>query len=121
MPTSLLIQIGQIMFPLITIVSVDVYVGKQQNPQLHSINEANLNVFVPALVSYSLSQKSFVFEKYAILGLCGLILVLVTALIVMPIARLLRLDYKTIAPPMMFHNAAMLDCHSWHSHWVLMD
>ena len=105
MSSAILIQIGQIMFPLIAIVSVGVLIGIRQYPQLDSINDINLNVFIPALVFSSLLHQSFHIKEYAILGLCGLALVLITALIVLPLAQLLRTEYKTIAPTMMFHNA----------------
>lgn len=105
MSTSIFIQIGQIMFPLIAIVSVGIYIGKRHKPQLDSVNNVNLNVFIPALVFYSLTEQNFIFEQYALLALGGLALVLVTALIAFPIGRLMRAEYKTIAPPLMFHNA----------------
>ena len=105
MSTTVLIQIGQIMFPLIAIVSVGIYIGRRHAPKLDSINEVNLNVFVPALVFYSLTQQKFIFEQYALLAFGGLALVLITAFIAFPVGRLLNIEYKTVAPPLMFHNA----------------
>ena len=99
------IQIGQIMFPLIAIVSVGVFIGKRQQLQLDSISTVNLNVFIPALVFASLIQQAFHFKTYAWLAISGLSLVLITALVVIPIARWLKTEYRTIAPTMMFHNA----------------
>ena len=105
MSSEILIQIGQIMFPLIAIVSVGFVVGKRQFPQLESINEINLNIFIPALVFSSLLQQNFIFKSYAILGISGFALVLITGAIVVPLAKLLQIQYRTIAPTMMFHNA----------------
>lgn len=105
MSSAILVQISQIMFPLIAIVSVGIYIGRRHQPQLESVNDVNLNVFVPALVFYSLTEQNFDFEQYAFLAVSGLILVLTTALIALPISRLAHLEYKTIAPPLMFHNA----------------
>ena len=99
------IQIGQIMFPLVIIVSVGFIVGRRRSPQLESINEINLNIFIPALVFSSLYKQQFDFNSYGLLGLSGFVLVLLTALAVVPICRLLNLQYKTVAPTMMFHNA----------------
>ena len=99
------IQIGQIMFPLIAIVSVGFLVGKRQSPQLEDINEINLNIFIPALVFSSLLQQNFLFKSYAVLGISGFALVLITGALVIPIAKLLQVQYRTIAPTMMFHNA----------------
>ena len=105
MSSEILIHIGQIMFPLIAIVSVGFAVGKRQAPQLESINEINLNIFIPALVFSSLLQHNFLFKSYAILGVSGFALVLITGAIVIPLAKILRVQYRTIAPTMMFHNA----------------
>ena len=105
MSTPIFIQIGQIMFPLIAIVSVGIFIGKRINPQLDSVNHINLNVFVPALVFYSLVQQDFDFTQYALLTLGGLVLVLATAIIAIPVAHIMKIEYKTVAPPLMFHNA----------------
>ena len=98
-------QIAQIMFPLIAIVSVGIVVGIRHSPQLDTINNINLNVFIPALVFASLVQQQFAFKEFALLGLSGLILVLVTAIIAAPVAKLFSTAYRTVAPPLMFHNA----------------
>jgi len=105
MSTDILLQIFQIMFPIVAIVSVGVFIGRKSYPNLDSINDINLNVFVPALVFASLAKQQFSFNHYALLGACGLALVLLTALLAIPVARLLKQQYKTIGPPMMFHNA----------------
>lgn len=102
---SIAIQIGQIMFPLIAIVSVGILIGIRKHPELDSINDINLHVFIPALVFSSLLQQQFEFKEFALLGLSGLGLVLLTAVIAIPFARLFNIEYRTMAPPMMFHNA----------------
>ncbi|MFK7794072.1 MAG: AEC family transporter [Gammaproteobacteria bacterium] len=102
---SIAIQIGQIMFPLIAIVSMGIFIGVRKHPELDSINDINLHVFIPALVFSSLLQQQFEFKEFALLGLSGLVLVLLTAVIAIPFARLFNIQYHTIAPPMMFHNA----------------
>tara|TARA_R110002096_G_scaffold63740_1_gene156081 strand:- start:639 stop:1529 length:891 start_codon:yes stop_codon:yes gene_type:complete len=102
---SIAIQIGQIMFPLIAIVSVGIFIGIRRHPELDSINDINLHVFIPALVFSSLLQQQFEFKEFALLGLSGLALVLITAVIVIPLARVFNIEYRTLAPPMMFHNA----------------
>ncbi len=98
-------QIAQIMFPLVVIVGIGIVVGIRQNPQLDTINNINLNVFIPALVFASLIQQQFEFKEFALLGLSGFILVLATAVIAIPLAKLFSTAYRTLAPPLMFHNA----------------
>ena len=102
---SIAIQIGQIMFPLIAIVSVGVFVGLRKQTELDSINDINLHVFIPALVFSSLLQQQFQFKEYVTLGLSGFVLVLLTAVIALPLASTFKIQYRTFAPPMMFHNA----------------
>ena len=102
---SLIIQIFQIMFPIVLIVGIGVFVCRRQQADLGQINEINLNVFVPALVFASLAQQEFSISHYATLAFCGLVLVLVTGLITIPFARFLKEPIRTVAPPMMFHNA----------------
>jgi predicted permease len=102
---SVAIQIGQIMFPLIAIVSVGLFIGIRKHPELNSINDINLHVFIPALVFSSLLAHQFEFKEFALLGLSGLGLVLLTAAIAAPLARAFNIQYCTLAPPMMFHNA----------------
>lgn len=101
----IIFQIAQIMFPLVAIVGVGIFVGVRKNPQLDTINNINLNVFIPALVFASLIQQQFAFKEFALLGLSGLVLVLLTAVIAIPVARLFKAEYRTVAPPLMFHNA----------------
>jgi len=98
-------QIAQIMFPLVVIVGIGIVVGIRQNPQLDTVNNINLNVFIPALVFASLIQQQFEFKEFALLGLSGFILVLATAVIALPLAKLFSTAYRTLAPPLMFHNA----------------
>lgn len=105
MSTDILLQISQIMFPIVAIVCVGVFIGRKNYTNLDSINDINLNVFVPALVFSSLAKQHFSFNHYALLGASGLALVVLTAVIAIPLARLLKQHYKTIGPPLMFHNA----------------
>lgn len=102
---SLITQIFQIMFPIVLIVCVGVFVCRRRQANLESINEINLNVFVPALVFASLAQQQFSISHYSTLAISGLLLVLLTGLVTLPIAKLLRQPVRTITPPMMFHNA----------------
>ncbi len=100
-----IIQIAQIMFPLVAIVVIGILVGIRQQPALETINNINLNIFIPALVFSSLLQQQFQLREYALLGISGLIMVLLTAIVAIPVAKLFSVSYRTLAPPLMFHNA----------------
>ena len=102
---AIAIQIGQIMFPLVAIIAIGFIVGARRAPKLDSINEINLYIFIPALVFSALLQHDFEIASYLVLAISAVILVAVTAIIAIPIVNLLKEEYLTIAPPLMFHNA----------------
>ena len=104
-PSAVFIQIGQIMFPIVAIVLLGILIGRWQKPQLDSINNINLNVFIPALVFASLIEHDFALQSNALLAFVALLLMLTTGLLALPLSRLLGTEYRTIAPPLMFHNA----------------
>jgi len=93
------------MFPIVAIVLLGILIGRWQNPQLDSINNINLNVFIPALVFASLIEHDFALQSNALLAFVALLLMLATGLLALPLSRLLNTEYRTIAPPLMFHNA----------------
>jgi predicted permease len=60
---------------------------------------------VPALVFSALADKSFELTEYRDLALAGALVVLGSGLLAWPFQRLLREDYRTFIPPMMFNNS----------------
>jgi len=103
--SAIFIHIVQIMFPIVAIVLLGILIGRRQNPQLDSINNINLNVFIPALVFASLIEHDFALQSNALLAFVALLLMLATGLLALPLSRLLHTEYRTVAPPLMFHNA----------------
>lgn len=98
-------QIAQIMFPLVAIITIGFVVGVRRAPDLQSIGEVNLYIFIPALVFSALLRHEFEIASYLFLALGAILLVFASAVASLPIARLLKEDYLTVAPPLMFHNA----------------
>lgn len=98
-------QIAQIMFPLVAIITIGFIVGIKRAPDLQSIGEVNLYIFIPALVFSALLKHEFEITSYLFLALGAILLVFVSAVASRPIAKLLKEDYLTVAPPLMFHNA----------------
>lgn len=93
------------MFPMVLIVIIGLVVSLKRAPSLGSMNEINLNIFIPALVFTSLIEQQFNFQQYAFLALAGVCLVLLTTIAAQLCAAVFNTQFKTIAPPMMFHNA----------------
>ncbi len=102
---ALVTQIISIMFPIVAIVALGTFLGRISNTDLSTANRLNLDVFVPALVFSSLSDKTFTLAPHVSLALAGLTIVLVAGLIALVISKITNYSFRTIGPPMMFHNA----------------
>ena len=93
------------MSPIIVIVFLGTLLGRLLDLEMVSVNHLNLDVFVPALVLSALSDKSFSITQHINLALAGLALVLIAAIIALFISKISDYSFRTIGPPMMFHNA----------------
>ena len=102
---ALVYQILSIMFPIVAIVAVGWILGRVSNLDMDTANRLNLDVFVPALVFSSLSDKTFSLSPHISLALAGLVIVFGAGLVALIISKTSRYNFRTIAPPMMFHNA----------------
>lgn len=102
---ALVTQIISIMFPIVAIVTVGAVMGRASKLKMRTANHLNLDVFVPALVFSSFSDKAFSLSPHISLALAGLTIVLLAGLIALIIAKTTNYSFRTIAPPMMFHNA----------------
>lgn len=102
---ALVTQIISIMFPIVTIVAVGALMGRASALEMRTANHLNLDVFVPALVFASLSDKTFSLAPHISLAFAGLMVVLVAGLIAWIISKTTAFEFRTIAPTMMFHNA----------------
>ena len=102
---TLVTQIISIMFPIVAIVALGTLLGRTTVIKMNTANHLNLDVFVPALVFSALSDKTFSLAPHISLALAGLMIVLLAGLIALVIAKTTNYPFRTIAPPMMFHNA----------------
>lgn len=102
---NLFLQILGIMFPIIAIVVLGTVLGRLWNLNLDTANRINLDVFVPALVFSSFSDQSFALNEHLPLAFAGLAVVLIAAVLAWCISKFSVYSFRTIAPPMMFHNA----------------
>lgn len=102
---SLFVQILGITFPIIAIVVLGTMLGRVWQLDMHTANRLNLDVFVPALVFSALSDRSFALSQHLSLAAAGLAIVLIAGIVVLLISKFTGYPFRTIAPPMMFHNA----------------
>lgn len=103
--TSLTLRLAAILFPIFGIVAAGYFYARHHKPEMAVANRLNMDVFVPALVFAAMAGKSFDLTAYAPLALGGFIVLASCGLLAWPIARLIGVQPKTLAPPMMFNNS----------------
>ena len=102
---NIVVQIIGITFPILAIVALGTLLGRYLNLEMETANRLNLDVFVPALVFSAFSDKSFALTEHLSLAIAGLVIVIVAGVIAFFISIISNYPFRTIAPPMMFHNA----------------
>lgn len=103
----MLYQVVGILFPIFAIVFVGFCVGRWLKPDLAVMNRINMDIFCPALVFSSLVAMPLDSNQLPLLS-AALIAVLLPGLLMVPISKLLGLNFRTWAPPNMFRNSGNL-------------
>lgn len=103
--TATFIRILGIIFPILAIVAAGYVYGRWKRPDLTTVNQLNMDVLLPALLISVLSSKNFDLAHYGALALGALVVVIGSGLLAWPVARFLRIQAKTLVPPMMFTNS----------------
>lgn len=101
----MIIKILSIIFPVFAIAGVGYLYGRYKRPDMTQVNQLNMDLFVPALVFTALASKSFDLSLYSDLALAGTAVIIGSGILAWPFVRLLKVDYKTFIPPMMFNNS----------------
>jgi hypothetical protein len=101
-------QLINIIFPIFAIVLLGFLYGRKHAPDMASANRLNIDVFVPALIFDVLTAKNFNLGEFQSLAIGGVCVVLGSALVAVPVARLMGFQLKTFVPPMMFNNSGNL-------------
>ena len=101
----MLLRIVAIVFPIFAVIAVGYVYARFRKSDMTFDNQLNMDVFIPALVFGALASKSFSIDTYALLGFAGLLVVLGSGALAIPVARMLRVPVNTFVPPMMFNNS----------------
>jgi predicted permease len=105
---SLLIRIISILFPLFAVIAVGFLYGRRFRPDMTFANRLNMDIFVPALVFAALATEPFDLGAYWGIALGALGMIAACGLVAWPLARLLGIAPKTLAPVLMFNNSGNL-------------
>ena len=101
----MLLRIITIIFPIFAIVAVGYAYARYKKPDMAFANQLNMDIFVPALVFAALASRDFDLMANWPLALGGLAVVLGSGLLAWPVAKLRKVDTRTLLPPMMFNNS----------------
>ena len=101
----MIIKVLSIVFPVFALAGIGYLYGRYKRPNMTQINQLNMTIFVPALVFVALASKSFDLALYRDLALAGTVVIIGSGILAWPFIYLLKVDYKTFIPPMMFNNS----------------
>lgn len=104
----MIFQIFQIIFPILFIAIVGFIYAKKQKISMETPNKINLELFIPILVFYALSEKLPSIKLLGTFSLGAVIVVFGSGLILYPLIKMLKINTRTFLPAMMFSNSVNL-------------
>lgn len=103
-----LLRIIAIVFPVFAIVLVGWAYARGRNLDMNTPNQANLDIFVPALVFSALADRSFDLAGHQAFALGAFLMIVGSGLIAWLVARASGLSPKGLVPTAMFNNCGNL-------------
>jgi len=104
----LALRILEITFPIFSIVGIGLIYGYFFRPDMALPNRINMHVFIPALLFSVLTDKAGTADLFGHLALGVTLVILLSGVISLPLAKCFNIDFKTLSPPIMFGNAGNL-------------
>lgn len=98
-------RIAGIVVPIFLVVVVGYLYGRRHTPDMEAANRINMDVFTPFLILSVFASRPLNLGDYVPLALGGVLVTLVPGLAAWGVARLLKVQWKTFVPPMMFRNS----------------
>ncbi|MCC6196325.1 MAG: AEC family transporter [Burkholderiales bacterium] len=93
-----------IILPVFVVIAVGYLYARRVRPDMAQINHLSMNILGPALIFSALASKEFDLAANAVLMLGSIGVVLGSGLAAWPVARALRVDFRTLGPTAMFNN-----------------
>ncbi len=104
----MILKILEIIFPVLIIALIGYFYAKKEKISMEIPNKINLDIFIPILVFYSISEKLPSITMLGTFSLGAVIVVLGSGVILYPISKLLKISPRTFLPSMMFNNSINL-------------
>lgn len=101
-------QILTITLPVFSIVFIGYLYGRFDNHDLDVTNKINMDIFLPALLLFILSEKISELQYVTDIFYATLIVVIGSGLITWLLCKLFHIPITTLVPPMMFNNCGNL-------------
>mgnify|MGYP001045528061 FL=1 len=94
--------------PVVVIVLIGYVYGRWRQPKMDTVNQLNMELFVPLLIFSVLASKSVDILDYLPLAIGATVIVLGSGILTWPLCKLTGINSKTFVPPMMFTNTGNL-------------
>lgn len=101
-------QILEVTLPVFGIAALGYLYGRINGSDMDSANRINMNLFVPALLFYVLSEKVPDSPEWQSVAWGAAIIVIGSGLLAWPVALLLKIPNRVLLPSMMFNNSGNL-------------
>lgn len=100
-------QVVGILFPVFALAIVGFFIGRWLKPDFRPINRINMDVLVPALVFSSLAVMPMQMGQLPLLT-ASIVAVLLPGILMLPICKIFKLNFKVWTPSNMFRNSGNL-------------
>ena len=104
----MIFKILEIIFPVLIIALLGYFYAKKEKISMEIPNKINLDVFIPILIFYAISEKLPSISTLTSFSFGAVIVVLGSGLILYPFTKFLKVNPRTFLPSMMFNNSINL-------------
>ena len=104
----MILKIFEIIFPVLIIALLGYFYAKKEKVSMEIPNKINLDIFIPILVFYAISEKLPSITTLTSFSFGAVIVVLGSGLILYPVSKFLKVNPRTFLPSMMFNNSINL-------------
>lgn len=105
---NLALTIFNVIFPIVMIAAIGYWYSTRHEPQMTFINNANMDIFAPALIFSALTGGAWSLQENLPLIGGAITIILGVGLLTLPLCKILNIDRRVLLPPVMFNNSANL-------------